>query len=298
VSLNDIACRQAVIRWKPTVGECHWTGVKSTVQKALLFVANRKSPAKRTFLRNRSGMAVCLQQLFGSLSQHAPDLAAFAFDARNHHAVVAGGLVSHPGDDRGFSPLFDRNSPGSSDGSASDRGGMIGDNFCELTSDIGVAGVKCKERLDRCGEVFDVFRLNFLAAFGIRLFSFGETRCGSFGVKFRAYPLNGRRRRPNTARENLAPPLLSNDPVISSRLDSSSQRGIAGWKQNPSVGGGQCLAIDSANRIWCEAGSECFTSHVDRAAPQSPSLVSPIQTHSGCLETLDYFFIRSNEIRM
>ena len=41
-----------------------------------------------------------LQQFVGSPGQHAPDFSALAPDPWDHHAIVAGRCVAHPGDDR------------------------------------------------------------------------------------------------------------------------------------------------------------------------------------------------------
>ena len=79
-----------------------------------------------------------LQQLMGSPGQHSPDLPPFALDPWNHHAIVAGRLVPHPGDHGSFGPLLDRNALRPGDGAAPDRRGMIGHGPCHPVGKIGV----------------------------------------------------------------------------------------------------------------------------------------------------------------
>src|SRR5207248_2107946 len=69
--------------------------------------ATRQRLPQRASLRHRPPTAVAGQQLLRPPGQHAPDLSALPPDPGDHRAVVAGGLVAHPGDDGGFGPLLD-----------------------------------------------------------------------------------------------------------------------------------------------------------------------------------------------
>src|SRR5579871_1767491 len=70
--------------------------------------STRQGPLERTLLRGRLSTAIALQQLLRPPGQHAPDLSPLPLDLGNHHAVVAGGLMAHPGDHRRLGPLLDR----------------------------------------------------------------------------------------------------------------------------------------------------------------------------------------------
>lgn len=68
--------------------------------------------------------AIFREELHGALGEEAADFAAAAFFAGDHHRVVAGGLVTEPGDGGGFGALLERDAFGARDGAAADgRGG-------------------------------------------------------------------------------------------------------------------------------------------------------------------------------
>ena len=95
-------------------------------------------PLQWTPIPDRRSTAIALQQLVGAPGQHSSDFSALASDPWNHHTIVAGCLVAHPGDHGGFGSLFDRDALGPSYGAAPDRRGMIGDGPCHLFGEIGV----------------------------------------------------------------------------------------------------------------------------------------------------------------
>ena len=79
-----------------------------------------------------------LQQFMGSPGQHSSDLSPLALHPGDHHAVVAGRLVAHPGDDGSFGPLLDRDAFRPGHRAAPDRRGMIGDGTGQPVGKIGV----------------------------------------------------------------------------------------------------------------------------------------------------------------
>ena len=157
----------------------------------------RQCQMKRTPFGNRGSTTIALQQFVGTPGQHSSHFSPFALHPWDWHRVVGGRLVPHPRNDGGFSPFLDRDAFRAGDGSTSHRCRVIGHNTSEAVSNLGVAGMKGKERQDRSREVFDVLRLNRFTSFGIGDFSLGKALCGSFGFEFGPNPFNRRRRCPH-----------------------------------------------------------------------------------------------------
>ena len=82
----------------------------------------------------------------GPPGQHPTNLPPLSLHPGNHHAVVAGRLVPHPGDHGSFGPLLDRDTFGPGHCAAANRRGMIGDGSCHSIAKIGVIFMKAQER--------------------------------------------------------------------------------------------------------------------------------------------------------
>ena len=91
---------------------------------------------------------------------------------------------------------------------------------------FSVIRVKRQEMNDRALKVLDIFGLDFLAPFGVRLLSFGETFGGSFSCQVSLNLLDDFLRREHSAREDFAPFFLLDHPVFAGRFHATSQGGI------------------------------------------------------------------------
>src|SRR5206468_3105915 len=72
-------------------------------------------PPQRAVLPDRLATAIPRQQFLGAPSEPPPDLPSLPLDPGDRHAIVAGGLMAHPGDHGGLGPLVhpsDRGVPG------------------------------------------------------------------------------------------------------------------------------------------------------------------------------------------
>jgi hypothetical protein len=96
------------------------------------------------------------------LGEHASDFATLATHAGNFHVVVSGRLVAHPSDDGCFGAFFDGDSFGSGDGSAPDRGRVVGDRLGQILGRFQVTGMEI-EKAKNGG--FKAFHVGFLLAF-------------------------------------------------------------------------------------------------------------------------------------
>ena len=74
----------------------------------------------------------------GSPGEKASDLTPLAFDMWDDQQVVASGLVSHPGNDRGFGTLLDRDSFCSGNRSTADGRRMVSDSLGEPLCQFGM----------------------------------------------------------------------------------------------------------------------------------------------------------------
>src|SRR6185312_1640745 len=102
----------------------------------------RQRRLERTLLPDRLTSPIPFQQLLGSSSEHSADFPPLALHPWNHHPIVAGRLVTHPGDDRSFGSLLDRDAFRPGDCAASDWCGVVRDCTGEPVGEIGVILVK------------------------------------------------------------------------------------------------------------------------------------------------------------
>jgi hypothetical protein len=122
---------------------------------------------ERTSLRHRLPTTVAVKQLLGPPGQYSPDLSALALHPWDRHAVVAGRLVAHPGDDGGFGPPPDRDALRPGHGAAADRRGVVVTARASLSARPAWVGVEGQERHDRPEEVPDVLGLRPVSAAGV-----------------------------------------------------------------------------------------------------------------------------------
>jgi predicted DsbA family dithiol-disulfide isomerase len=94
----------------------------------------RQRLPERASLRHRLLPAVADQQLLRPPGQHAPNLTPLPPDPRNHHAVVAGGPVAHPGDHGSLGPPLDGDALRPGDCSTADRRGVVGHGPCRRSA--------------------------------------------------------------------------------------------------------------------------------------------------------------------
>src|SRR5262249_51198453 len=127
-----------------------------------------------TYFSNFFPTLIPFQQLLGAPGQHSTDFPTLPLHPWNHHAVVPGGLVAHPGNDGSFGPLLDGDSLGPGHCPRANRRGMIGDSTGQSVSEIGVILMKAQERHDRPVKVFDVLGVGLLTAAGIGFLLLGE----------------------------------------------------------------------------------------------------------------------------
>ncbi len=110
---------------------------------------------------DRGAGAVVVEEFLGALGELAADFSALAFDPGNAHVVIAGGLVTHPGDGGGFSALLDGDALGAGYRAAADGGGVGGDAISHGGGGELVAGVKREVAEDRRAEVSGVSHFRF-----------------------------------------------------------------------------------------------------------------------------------------
>lgn len=151
--------------------------------------------------------------------------------------------MPHPGDDGGFGTLPHRDSLRPGDRATSDRCGMIGDGTGKPDGEFGVRRMERQESQHGLVEVPDVFGLGLVSASGIGFLAFGVPLGGPFGFEFSTDLIDGRCRCPSASGEDLSALLLLDAPMLSSRLHSAGQGGIAGRKRHPALGCGQDSAI-------------------------------------------------------
>jgi len=181
-----------------------------------------------TIFSDRITVSIAGEQLLGPLGQLATHLSAFAFDPWNHHAIVSGRPMTHPGDDRSFGTAFKGNSLGSSHCSRSNGRGMNRHSLSESISGLSMLWMERQKRDHRSVKIFDILRLDLFTALRSGHFSLGVTFRGSFGLKLRLNLLNGGRRRPNAPCEDSSSLFLGDDPMISCGLYTTSQSGVTG----------------------------------------------------------------------
>src|SRR5690606_23018240 len=101
---------------------------------------------QRARLGNRLTTPIALEDLPRPRREHAPNLATHPLHPRDPHLVVAGGLVTHPGDHRGLGTLLDRDALRASDRATSDLGRMRRDDLRQTTRDLFVARIEREKR--------------------------------------------------------------------------------------------------------------------------------------------------------
>jgi hypothetical protein len=140
---------------------------------------------------------------------------------------------------------------------------VLGDRASQPVREIFMYRVKGQERHDRSVKVLDILGLGLLSAPRVGSSLFGEALRRSLDVQFRTNALNRRRCRPDAARKDLSPFLLSDDPMIASGLHSASQRGIARQQKNPAFWHGQNFSIGGSNGIGRRAWRKDVVTHPD-----------------------------------
>jgi hypothetical protein len=122
---------------------------------------------ERASLCHRLPSTIPDQQLLRPPGQHSPELTLLSLYPGNHHTLVPGLLVAHPGDHGSFGSLLDRDGFGSGNRTTPDQGGTIGDGPCKLVGEFGVVGMKSQERQHRTEKVLDVLGLGLVKAVGV-----------------------------------------------------------------------------------------------------------------------------------
>jgi hypothetical protein len=107
---------------------------------------------------------------------------------------------------------------------------MTSHNMSQPVSQVGVGGMKGKERQDGSSEVLSVSGLGFISSFGTGLLTFCETLSGSLGFKLSLYSTNRRCWCPHAPGEKFATFPFLHYPVIPSSFHSSGQSSIT-WRK-------------------------------------------------------------------
>ena len=190
---------------------------------------------QRTRFSNRISTTIARQQLFGSLGQQSPNLSPLAFDPCDLHRIVGRCLVPHPGNDSGLGSLLNGNAFGSRHRPTTDRRGVIGHRSCQTVGKLGVVWME-GQKSDHCPqEVLDVFGLDLFTSLSSRLFPFGKLFCRSLCVEFSPNSINGDSRCPHSFGKGFAALLFLHDPMIASSFHTTSECGVSGWEQNPTL---------------------------------------------------------------
>ena len=217
--------------------------------------------SERAAGRDRIAAAIAIEQLLGPPGQHSPDFSPLSLGSGDFHIVVAGGLVSHPGDHGGLGAISDRYPAGTGDGAAADRRGVPGDGVGQPPGEFRMVGVKVEELQHRGLKILDVLGLCFVSPFGIRGPASGVAFGGAFGQQLGPDPLDRFGRGPDAAREQAAASLFADEPVISGRLDASCQAGVARRQQFPACGHGHHAAIGVTDRAIRRPGGKHVLGH-------------------------------------
>lgn len=210
---------------------------------------------------DRVTAAITVQQSLGTPGQHPPHFPTPALGSGDFHIVIAGGLVSHPGDHGGFGAISDRNPAGTGNGAAADRRGVSGDGVGQPPGEFRVFGVKVEELQYGGLKILDVFGLCLVSPFGVGGPASGVAFGGAFGQQLGPDPLDRFGRGPDAARKQATAPLFPDDPVIAGRFHASCQAGVARRQQFPACGHGHDAAIGVTDRAVRRPGSEHVLGH-------------------------------------
>ncbi len=120
---------------------------------------------------------------------------------------------------------------------------MIGHGSCQTVGKLGVVWMEGQIRHHRTKEVLDVFGLDLFTSLSSRLFPFGELFCGSLGFEFTPNSINGGSRCPHSFGKGFAALLFLHDPMIASSLHTTSESGVSGREQNPTLRSRQNFAV-------------------------------------------------------
>ena len=213
----------------------------------LLF--NRQRLLQRTVIPDRLPTAIPFQQFVGPPGEHSANFPPLSFDPGNHHAVVAGRLVPHPGDHSGLGSLLDGNTLRPGDRAASDRRGVIGDGSCHPVGEISVFLMKAQERDHGPQKVIHILGLGLSTSAGIGFLAFGEALGGPLGFKLGTDAFDGCCRCPNAPGEDLPAFLLGHNPMVPSFLYTPSQCCVTRRQENPALRCGQDRAIGCSDGV-------------------------------------------------
>jgi len=138
---------------------CPWCFIgKRRLEKA---IAAFDGPVKVRWLPFQLNPLIAVKQFLGAAGQHSSDLSALPLHPWDHHAVVAGRLVAHPGDHGSLGSPLHGNALRPGNCPTSDRGCVVGDGTGQPVGEIGVISMKGQELDHRPQEVFDVLAWAF-----------------------------------------------------------------------------------------------------------------------------------------
>ena len=191
---------------------------------------------------DRGTGAVVVEEFLGALGELAADFPALAFDPGNGHVVIAGGLVSHPGDGGGFSALLDGDALGAGDRAAADRRGVGGDAIRHGGGGELVTGMEREVAQDRRAEVSGVSDFCFGPALAAGIEFLLVSGIGAFEGELSAEGVHAVGGSPDAAGEAFVAFLFNDGPVGAVGLDPATQGRVARRKELPVDGHGADLA--------------------------------------------------------
>lgn len=189
--------------------------------------------------------AVKGEQLRRASGELAADFAAAAFFAGNNHVIVAGGLMAHPSDGRGFGALLDRDASGAGDGAAADGCGVGGDACGHGGGVVAVVSVKRQEGEHGAAEIFGVSFLvgGAASAGGVEFPLIGGVL--AFECEFRPERGDTAGGCPYAMGEAFAAFGFDHGPRGAVGLDATTECGVAGRKKIPAVGHDEDFTVET-----------------------------------------------------
>lgn len=170
------------------------------------------------------------------MGELAADGAAFAFNAGDLHGIVAGGLVTHPGDRGGFGALLDGNAFGARDGAAADGRGVRGDLIGHGSGGELVARMEGEEGQNRGPEIGDVNGFGDGAALAAGIEFLLIAGVGAFKGEGGAEGGDAVGGSPDTAGEAFVALLLDHGPRGTVGFDPAAEGGVTRRQEVP-IGG-------------------------------------------------------------
>lgn len=181
------------------------------------------------------GLAAAIPQkeLHGALREQAAYFATAAFFTGNDHRIVAGRLVTEPGDGGGLGALLEGDALGACDGAAADGRGVLGDEIGEGRGFEAEGRVEVEEADDGVAEIDRVVLLVSGAALATGV-KFSLIRgAGAFENESGAQDLDAGGGGPDSLRETFAAFDFDDGEGGAVLFDAPAQRGVAGRDEYP-----------------------------------------------------------------